>query len=709
MWILPGQNTDSTFVYKMRPITVIADRYSRTTDVSNVVAKMPLEIRTTPVQVEIVTRKALEEKQAKTLSDALSQLTSINVQSSLGTSDYFIIRGYNSNTSGLVLYDGAPDPNISLFDFFGFGFHNMYNVDQVEVLLGPASFLYGGNSLSGAINLIHKQATFTPHKKMTLSHGSYRSYLETFDLNFGKRHQPLATRINGMWQESRTSRPHTFVRSYGLNPAFHWQINWYSSLSLTVEYQHQDGVPDVGIPFFQDEDGWHLPLELKGLSYQSNKDEIQYNSLRFRADYFRKISKTSHMNNKLYMKALDGFSYFTMLRLPEYNSMVGQVTVGRHVYGFYDNMTLVGNQFDYYKSLHLSRMSHSIMTGIETRLIRSQTRQKFLPLDWVYLFHPEDPVAADSLFQTRLNALTNETSLNLAGYCVDFISLFSRVQLFLGMRLDYLFFFTDRTNSELQIVGQVLTSTPTAVERDVIKLSPMMGVVYNETDDLSIYINASRAFGSGTRIVDDPEFSTQFEGGVKFRALNNRIQSTLSLYSLRRDNISVPLTGPLQGNIYTSIGAQETSGLDIYAHYISPSGWYASVSTSFTISAMVSFRALTATEDGKTTISDFSGHSPVFTPTEIQQVSLRKDFPSGAMVGAGFRLVSDQYINYENTLWVEGYQTNFVLISYRHNNAAVQINAEKILSNNVFARGLGPFTVLPVAPWKITGMVQVAL
>ena len=75
-----------------------------------------------------------------------------NVQTVFGVTDFFIIRGFDSLSSGLVLTDGVAEPEAT--------FYHLYNVERVEVLKDPGAFLYGGNPLSGSVNLTRKQPVF---------------------------------------------------------------------------------------------------------------------------------------------------------------------------------------------------------------------------------------------------------------------------------------------------------------------------------------------------------------------------------------------------------------------------------------------------------------------------------------------------------------------------------------------------------------------
>ena len=81
------------------------------------------------------------------LSDGLKNASGVNVGTGFGVFDFWVVRGFDSLSSGLVLVDGAREPESTLYP--------LYNVRQVEVVKGP-TFLYGSGSLSGTANLLRK-------------------------------------------------------------------------------------------------------------------------------------------------------------------------------------------------------------------------------------------------------------------------------------------------------------------------------------------------------------------------------------------------------------------------------------------------------------------------------------------------------------------------------------------------------------------------
>ena len=85
----------------------------------------------------------IETQDGTTLSDALANISGVGVHTNFGVHDLFYLRGFDSLANGLVLSDGAPEPEAT--------FYQLYNVARVETLKGPGAFLYGGNIRIGLV------------------------------------------------------------------------------------------------------------------------------------------------------------------------------------------------------------------------------------------------------------------------------------------------------------------------------------------------------------------------------------------------------------------------------------------------------------------------------------------------------------------------------------------------------------------------------
>lgn len=125
--------------------------------------------------VTVVSQQEIEDQGAETVGDAIRNVpgVEINQTGQQGAVTSAFIRGGNSNYN-LIMIDGIP------MNDFGGGFDlaplPTEGVQQVEVLRGPQSALYGSNAVAGVINIVTNQGDGTPHFNFSGEGGSYDTY-----------------------------------------------------------------------------------------------------------------------------------------------------------------------------------------------------------------------------------------------------------------------------------------------------------------------------------------------------------------------------------------------------------------------------------------------------------------------------------------------------------------------------------------------------
>lgn len=104
---------------------VVTERILKIPTDNTISTKTPLPLWSTPASVGVVTSSLFVSQDSLILGDALKNISGVNVQTGFGVHDFFIIRGFDSLTNGLVLTDGALEPEVT--------FYNLYNIDRIEV------------------------------------------------------------------------------------------------------------------------------------------------------------------------------------------------------------------------------------------------------------------------------------------------------------------------------------------------------------------------------------------------------------------------------------------------------------------------------------------------------------------------------------------------------------------------------------------------
>lgn len=110
-----------------------------------------------PVRTEVIPRRVIEQKQACNLAEALSFQTGVRVETKCQNCNFTQVRilGLDGKYSQ-ILIDGDPVVS-SLASVYGLEHIPEEMVDQIEIVKGGGSSLYGGGAVAGVINVITRR------------------------------------------------------------------------------------------------------------------------------------------------------------------------------------------------------------------------------------------------------------------------------------------------------------------------------------------------------------------------------------------------------------------------------------------------------------------------------------------------------------------------------------------------------------------------
>jgi vitamin B12 transporter len=124
----------------------------------------------------VITAKDLEQKQSGTVLDAIQGVPGVDIAQTGNPGEYssVYIRGNNSENT-LVLLDGIPlnDPVGAPFDYEYLDGLTLDGVEQIEVIRGPQSTLWGSNAIGGVINIIPQSGPAPLGGSVLVEGGSY--------------------------------------------------------------------------------------------------------------------------------------------------------------------------------------------------------------------------------------------------------------------------------------------------------------------------------------------------------------------------------------------------------------------------------------------------------------------------------------------------------------------------------------------------------
>lgn len=638
---------------------------------NTVAAKLPLSLLATPASVGVVGSDLIVEQRGFVLGDALENISGMNVHTGNGVFDFFVVRGLDSVSSGLILTDGAPEPETT--------FYQLYNVERVEVLKGPSAFLYGNSPLGGTVNLVRKQPLANDFVRFGAGFGSHGTVEASVDANLVNAAETLSFRLNTLVQESDNYRDDKNSENLAINPALTWQLSERTSLNINFEAVDTTYRSDAGLPILFTQEVADVP---RRRSYQSPFDISDQQIYRFQVDVESRLRDGLTIRNKLYYRRLDWLSDGTIMN-GVFPNASGNLVVSRSLLALDDSQRFTGNQLELLWQKETGSITHNLLFGLEVaRLADAFTFDVgFLPD--IDLFAPVETAQEPIFFLPGQSQAVDARSLVLAPYVVDQITFSDKFQLLLGARYDTIDF-EDDVNG---------------VSRDDSEVSPMIGAVFSPTPELSIYANAGSAFATPSTFVvgEDrrPEESRQVEVGVKRVALGGKLRASAAVYQIDRENIAIPD----DNGITRQTGDQRSRGLELDLSADLARGLYGVFAYAYNDAELTEFREQILVSFAPPTflIFDRGGNTPAFAPEHLANVWLGKHFQNGLGLGGGLRYVGEQFIAEDNAFTIDDYLTLDAMVSYQLRAWRLSLNLENLTDEDYLTRGFGATSVIPAA------------
>ena len=230
-----GQNAANSNPYADPAAPYKADRLSS--------SKFTEPVINTPRSETIITKEALEDKNATSLRDLTRSTAGVTLGTGEGGNafgDRFFIRGFDARND--VFVDGVRDPGVLVRENF--------NTEQIEILRGPASSFAGRGTAGGALNVVTKKARPGSFYDADIMGGlSDNTKRLTFDVN-QEVSSTLDVRVNGLIQNADVAgRDFATDNRRGIAGAVTWRPSEDFAIDANYSYSYLYGIPDFGVPY----------------------------------------------------------------------------------------------------------------------------------------------------------------------------------------------------------------------------------------------------------------------------------------------------------------------------------------------------------------------------------------------------------------------------------------------------------------------------
>jgi iron complex outermembrane receptor protein len=628
-------------------------------------------IRDIPQSIQVVPKQVLEDQKIIRLVDALRNVSGVfNSNGFGGTVDNFLIRGFDD---AATLQNGFKEnaSNLSLRD--------PANIEQIEVLKGPASVLYGNIEPGGVVNVVTKKPLDYPFNGVELSVGSRGFYRSTLDLSGPlTSDKALLYRLNLAYENAGSFRD--FVRSERIfaAPVFDFKLGDRTNLSINTSYLYdRRTIDDIPINRFLGEPGDFRRNEQFGIGYRLEHkfdDNLKIrNAFQFsqsnEAVFNTNATELDQATGTLFRDYFDNAN-----RLSQY-SMQTDLT-SKFKTGSVEHQVLFG--FDLQRNIS-EGFFRTPSDAFDTSAANRQTPS-------INIFNPiynqQQPDLSSFIF--RRDDRTTTSSLGI--FIQDQITLADNLKLLIGGRFDTIRQdLDDRLNSSLS--GQSNEA-----------FSPRVGIVYQPIPPISLYASYSRSFNPNTGITAagsllEPSRGTQYEAGIRAE-LNPQIAANLAFYEITKTNI--PTTDPIDPAFSIAVGEQRSRGIEFdISGEISP-GWNVIASYSYTNAEISQSNDYPV---GNKVPNVPLNKASLWTTYELQHGDLK-----GLGFGMGLFYVDARQGDLENSFELPSYLRTDAAIYYRQNNWRAAINFQNVFNVRYFeSTDLGRATVIPGAPFAVIG------
>lgn len=133
--------------------------------------RLDLPIRELPMTLSIVSQEMMQERGVRSVNEAVDTAVGMLSGTSVGSIPSYATRGFSGNNITLMR-DGMRQNTASQ----AARPLDSYQFEQVEVLKGPSSILYGEGAIGGAINMVTKTPTQALLVDGLVSFGSFNTY-----------------------------------------------------------------------------------------------------------------------------------------------------------------------------------------------------------------------------------------------------------------------------------------------------------------------------------------------------------------------------------------------------------------------------------------------------------------------------------------------------------------------------------------------------
>ncbi|HWB50557.1 MAG TPA: TonB-dependent siderophore receptor [Stellaceae bacterium] len=640
-----GNTTSNTGDYKMDQPTL---------------PKLTEPLLNTPQTIDVVPRQLMDDQGVTTFRDALRNVPGISLAAGEGASqgDNLTIRGFTARND--IYLDGMRD--------FGSYYRDPFFLEDIQVLKGPASILFGRGSTGGVVEQDSKLPKLDPFYTGTAVLGTDLTKRLTADVN-----QPLpqlgegaALRINLMGQDNYFADRNVAENSrFGLAPSLALGLGTPTRITLSYLHQSEYDIPDYGLPWVYSAPSGSLPqiarpapLSLTQSNYYGfeNGNYLRTNvdvaTAKIEHDFDKNLTISDQFRYAHYVRQFDitepqlftpaststpGAAGVALLVPP--GTPLATLNVARNQLYGHSLETYLVNDLDATSRFSTGFADHTLRGGLEIGRETSDPVRygNFAPYSLTPLLDPNPNVPNNA--NTFLSSRTNTSARTIAVYALDTIKLNEQWELMGGLRWDRFAADYDQITFANPVTGAGAGGS--AFSRTDYNLSWRGAIVYKPVPYGSIYFDAGTSFDPSAEALSlssataplPPVKNRSFELGDKWDLFDANLSVSSALFYTNQYNVREP--DPNNSLVNILAGDAVAKGGEIQAAGHITENWQVLAGYAYTYAVIDSSPVSGPASD--------LGHRLANTPAHTANLWTEYYTPWKIELGAGINVVSSRF------------------------------------------------------------------
>lgn len=649
-----------------------------------------------PVAISVVSKKTIEEMQPNDVSEVLNQKPGV-LMVDLGNEQHAMAIRQPMSYKSVFLYleDGLPIRPTGVFNHNALLEMNLSASENIEIIRGAYSSLYGSEAIGGAVNFI----TQKPSKEFNVSLSN-----RVNNIGYKRVEGTISGTINnktGLYLNAYRAVTDDGFRDYGdfektavtakLTHQFNEKLNIENSLTL-VDYRSDTSGSISEEAYF-------------------DRDYSSIHSFTFRDAFALRIASTLNYtwneNNNSFLKLF--YRDNAMKQNPTYR-ISSRIENGTTV----KDGELNNNSFNSYGALfqHNSIVSDEFKYSVGGVL--DYTQNTFVAEELNVTRNEEGIFSSYETLGTFIGDYDADL-VNTGGFFTGEYKVTPRFRINGGLRIDAFNYYFQNN------IGSTADYYAAPNSNDTFwSVTPRIGIVYNQNTN-GVYANYSKGFvppsvgelynnDNGDVALLDPAKFNNFEVGGFVSLLENRIYLDGAVYYLRGNDEIINTTvldeeTGLDDSVNTNAGSTEHYGIELLTEVKLTSELKLKLSESVSKHKFVDY-----VEEG----TDYSGKDMSRAPSYTSNIYLtyKPKYLKGFHIGTELQSLGSYYTDNTSTIEYDGHHLLNLRAGYKYKQVYFWVNlinaTDELYSNSV-STGWGSTTYTPGAPRNVTLGVKISL